>query len=112
MIELIVMNYLSSALGVPVFTTEPESPPDSYLLVQKTGSSVRNWIRMATIAVQSYGISLQEAATLNERVIRAMLEAPSLDEISSCELNSDYNFTDSRTRRFRYQAVFDLVYFF
>ena len=27
-----------------------------------------------------------------------------------CELNGDYNFTDTETKRYRYQAVFDLTY--
>ena len=31
--------------------------------------------------------------------------------IISCVLNSTYNFTDTRTKRYRYQAVYDLVYF-
>lgn len=112
MIETILINYLTDQLGVPVFATEPEEPPECYIKIEKTGSRVRNWIRTATVAVQSYGSSMQEAATLNERVVETMLQAPALDVISRCELNSDYNFTDPKTRRFRYQAVFDLTYFF
>lgn len=112
MIEEILIRYLAETLGIPVFATEPEYPPESYLKIEKTGSGVRNWIRTATVAVQSYGPSMLAAAELNGRVVRAMLQAPSQDEISRCELNSDYNFTDPETRRFRYQAVFDLTYFF
>lgn len=113
MIELIILNYLTNALvSIPVYVTEPENPPECYIKIEKTGSGARNWIRTATIAVQSYGTSMLDAATLNERVVEAMLAVPSLDEISRCELNSDYNFTDPETRRFRYQAVFDLTYFF
>lgn len=111
MIEEIVLKYLESELTVPVFMTEPERPPVKYVKIQKTGAGVRNWIRTATIAIQSYGPTMLDAATLNEQIVRAMLQAPELDEISSCELNSDYNFTDSETGRYRYQAVFDLVYF-
>lgn len=112
MIELIILNYLQSELGVPVYMTEPECPPDLYIRIQKTGSGVRNKVRTATFAIQSYGNSLLDAAVLSDRVVKAMLDAPSMDEISSCDLNSEYNFTDTQTRRFRYQAVFDLVYFF
>lgn len=112
MIEEILIRYLGETLGIPVFATEPENPPESYLKIEKTGSGVRNWIRTATVAVQSYGPSMLAAAELNERVVQAMLQSSSQDEISRCELNSDYNFTDPKTRRFRYQAVFDLTYFF
>ena len=34
-----------------------------------------------------------------------------LDSISQAELNTDYNFTDTQTKRYRYQAVYDLVFF-
>jgi len=40
--------------------------------------------------------------------MRDMVE---LDSISSCGLNSDYNYTDTATRRYRYQALFNIVYF-
>ena len=41
-----------------------------------------------------------------------MLKAlPELDAVSASRLNSDYNFTDTTTKRYRYQAVYDLVYF-
>lgn len=113
MIELIVKSYLEDVLpGIPIFMTEPEEPPVCYIKIEKTGSGVRNWIRTATVAIQSYGSSMQEAATLSDRVVTAMLQSPSRDEISRCELNSEYNFTDPKTRRFRYQAVFNLTYFF
>ena len=33
------------------------------------------------------------------------------NDTSKCELNSDYNYTDTARKRYRYQAVFDIVYF-
>ena len=33
-----------------------------------------------------------------------------LPEIGRSQLNSDYNFTDTTTKGYRYQAVFDLIY--
>ena len=38
----------------------------------------------------------------------AITERP---EVGSCELNSDYNYTDGTKKEYRYQAVFDLVYY-
>lgn len=32
-------------------------------------------------------------------------------EISACSLNSSYNFTDTTLKTYRYQAIFELVYF-
>ena len=34
----------------------------------------------------------------------------SLPNISRCELNNSYNFTDTESKTYRYQAVFHLVY--
>jgi len=110
-IELIVYNYLKSALSVPVyFETPSENAPKEYVLVEKTGSSEENFIMSATFALQSHADSLYDAARLNQSVIEAMKGIISIDDVSSSRLNSDYNFTDTTTKKYRYQAVFDLVY--
>lgn len=111
MIEKIVRDYLSDSLSVSVYMEVPANPPDSFVLVEKTGSSRANRINRATLAVQSWADSLLEACRLNEQVKLAMDDFPGLDEISACRLNSDYNFTDPTTKHYRYQAVFDLVFY-
>lgn len=111
MIEKIVYDYLSEALTVPVRLEVPENPPERFVLLEKTGSGVENQIYSATIAVQSWAETLFEAAALNEQVKAAMDEIVRLPEICRCQLNSDYNFTDTATKRYRYQAVFDLVHY-
>ena len=57
------------------------------------------------------GETLLQAAELNEQVKDAMEDIVELDSISQAELNTDYNFTDTQTKRYRYQAVYDLVFF-
>lgn len=111
MIEKILLNYLNSKLTVPVVMEEPADKPESFVVIQKTGSSRVNYIFSATIAVQSYGASLLKAAELNEAVKDAMLNIIEVGEVASCRLNSDYNFTDSQTKRYRYQAVFELTHY-
>lgn len=112
MIETLLISYLSEALDVPVYAMEPDIPEESYVLIEKTGSGEKNQILTAMIAVQSYGKDLLAAATLNEEVKQAMRAWPAIDDrISACRVNSDYNYSDPKTRRCRYQAVFDLVYF-
>ena len=34
-----------------------------------------------------------------------------LDDISRCELNTDYNYTDTARKKYRYQAVYDIVHY-
>ena len=113
LIEKILLDYLLQTLGVPVFLEEPEPDdlPARYIIIEKTGSSVENHIYSATFAIQSYAPTLYHAALLNEAVKDAMQEIIWLDEISRCELNSDYNYTDTATKRYRYQAVFDIVHY-
>lgn len=111
MIEKIVCGYLSEKLDVSVFMEEPEKPPGSYALIEKIGSDENDHVSTAVIAVRSYAGSLCAAAELNHSVKRAMYGLSDLPEISRCKLNSDYNYTDTSTRRYRYQAVFDIIFY-
>ena len=111
MIEQIVRDYLEEQLGIPVRMEEEAGLPEEYIVVEKTGSGQTNHIKRATLAVQSYSSSLYQAASLNERVKEAMEKIIEMDDISKCELNSDYNYTDTARNKYRYQAVFDIVHF-
>ena len=111
MVESIVKNYLQSSLNVPVRLEEEDNLGEEYILIEKTGSGKGNHVESATLAVQSFSVSLYGAAALNERVKTAMEKIIELDDISKCELNSDYNYTDTNRKKYRYQAVFDIVYF-
>lgn len=108
MIEEIVLNYLKSVLAVSVHMEK--STEDEYVLIEKTGSGEENHVNSATIAIQSYSTSLYKAAELNEAVKVAMNELPYKADVSSAKLNSDYNYTDTTTKSYRYQAVYDLVF--
>jgi hypothetical protein len=111
MIEIIIKNYLAEKLSMPVVLEVPADPPESFVLLEKTGSSRAERIDRAMLAIQSYAPSMYEAARLNERVKAAMDSAAELDAVSASRLNSDYNFTNTTTKRYRYQAVYDLVYY-
>lgn len=111
MIEVIVSEYLREKLGIPVFMEEPAEKLDSYIVIEKTSGGNNNQIESATLAIQSYGKSLYEAALINEEMKKALAHITDLDDISSAKLNSDYNYTDTARKKYRYQAVFDFVYF-
>lgn len=111
MIEAMVKTYLNTKTDVPIeFERSPGLPPKCIVL-EKTGGSYDGELRTATLAVQSYGKKLSEAASLNEDVVRWMRDFR--DEVDICDvsLNSDYNFTDAATKRYRYQAVFVITYY-
>lgn len=111
MIELTVKQFLDGHLSVPSFFESPGDSNDSYVLIEKTGSSGQNRLRTATIAFQSYAASLLEAAKLNEEVKGVVGDLITEDDIRFIRLNSDYNYTDTTTKKYRYQAVFDIGYY-
>ena len=111
MIEKTILDYLDTELSVPVYMERPTDPPQKYVILEKTGSGKRNHIYDATLAIQSYAPSMYEAASLNETVKAAMESAITLNRISSVRLNSDYNYTDTFMKAYRYQAVFDITHY-
>lgn len=111
LIEEYVMDYLSEKLGVPVYGQFDDATEKVFLVIEKTGSYTSNKIEHATLVVQSYTGSIAESAKLNRKVIKAMDNIIENDTISSIDLNSDYNYTDTSLKRYRYQAVFDITYF-
>lgn len=111
MVESIVRNFLKEKLSVEVYMEEPEEIPESYIIIEKTGGGYSNGIKSATIAIQSYAKSLADACLLNEEVKLALEDIDTQNPITKAELNSDYNFTDTETKRYRYQAVFDFLYY-
>lgn len=111
MIEKIILDYLKTELSVPVYMERPEKDSGEYVVIEKTSSGRYNHIYQATIACQSFGNTLYRAAEINEEVKVAMDDLISLPEISKSALNSDYNFTDTSKKRYRYQAVYDITHY-
>ena len=51
-----------------------------------------------------------DAARLNEQAKAAMDALPARRGIGAAHLETDYNFTDTATHRYRYQAVYRVVH--
>ena len=111
MIEKVVLDYLVVRMTVPVYMEEPEKPPESYLLLEKVGGGKQGPLKTATLTVRSYAGTLEKAAKLNEEMKEAMEDIENQNPISRAQINSDYNYTDTNTNRYRYQAVYDLIYY-
>lgn len=111
MIEIVIKNQLSALMSVPVFMEHPDPAPKRYIIFEKTGSSMKNHLDTSTFAFQSYAESLYEAAKLNSQLKTALDDLILAPEIVSTKLNSDYNFTDTETKRYRFQAVYNIKHY-
>lgn len=113
MIEVTILNYLNSqSLSARVYTEIPKEMPSKFFVIEKTGSSMDDHIPRSTFAVKSYAPSMYEAASMNEEIKAEMLDGLiTLGDIARVELNTDYNFTDTATKTYRYQAVFDITHY-
>lgn len=118
-IELIVKRYLEDKVDTPVLLTKPtDQSIKDYCLIEKTGGAPRkNFLNKSMLIIQSYGETMYNAAMLND-LVKDEMQGNGIDkfgiasetEISRCECNNDYNFTDTTKKEYRYQAVFDLYY--
>lgn len=113
--EITIREYLSEALALPVFLELPEKPehrlPRRFVLIEKVGGRKANHVRTESFALQSYSLnSLFEAATLDAEVCEAMDNIISLPEIGASRMTSNYSFTDTRTKKYRYQSVYDITF--
>jgi len=113
MIETVILAHLKTALDTDnVFMEVPrDNLPAQFVVVEKTGGDRLNHISTSTFAVQSYGESLYDAAALNELTKAAMDSLIEETEVSKSAYQTDYNFTDTETKRYRYQAVYDITHY-
>ncbi len=111
MIETVVLRHLEEKTKLPCYLEVPERPENEYIIIEKTGSGRTDHIERATIAVKSCSrISLLRAAEINEAAKAAMDTLPERPEVFRSALNSDYNYTDTETKTYRYQAVYDITF--
>lgn len=110
-IETILIDFLNRK-GFRAYGEEPEKPPREYIVIGKVGGGCENHIDSAIMTIRSYSGTMAQAADLNKQVKRLMLyDFPELGDIVGVKLNSDYPQADPETKRYRYQAVYDITYY-
>lgn len=113
MIEKTVIRYLRKKFSEEKVGYEPpKGMTDRFVTVEKTGSQqLTRGLYQSTIAVQSWGKSKQEAAELSERICTALREIPDEEDEVTSAYGADYDFTDTTTKKYRYQAVFTFTHY-
>ena len=110
MIETALIRFLNDH-DLPAYLEHEENMPQEYVIVEKIGGSETDHVPSAILALQSYSSTLLGAAELNERLKQLMKSFAELDTICRVALNSDYNYTDTETKQYRYQAVYEIKYY-
>ena len=112
MIAKDLLDFLNNdeTLNTPAYMEVPKALTD-FILLDQTGTSTTNHITTTTIAVQSYGKTLWDAMQLNEKVKDAMQQFVWQDNVARVELETDYNFTNTETKQYRWQAVFQITHY-
>lgn len=112
-IEILIQRHLEGKTVYPTFLEEPAKPqrPPRYFLVARMGVSPQNHIHHGRIVVQSYAPSLAGAMALNRAAYDAMQSLPELSAVTAAALVTDYDFTDESTHRYRWQAVYEVIYY-
>lgn len=111
MIEITVLSFLSERLPVPVYPEYPTNPPERFVVLRKADSSRENLLDSAMFVADSYAEPLLEAARLNEQVKAALDVLPEIDVVSSSRRAGDYPAFDTKNKRHRYQAVYNITHY-
>jgi len=116
MIETVLLNHIKTelankSLSIPVYFEIPANPPVEFIIIERTGGRFDNYLYRSTFAFRSYAATLAEAAALDEIIVGIVEDSVKQKEISQARLNSHYNYTDTSTKKYRYQAVFDFVHY-
>ena len=111
MIEITVMSFLSKRLPVPVYPEYPSNPPERFVVLRKADSSRENLLDSAMFVADSYAEPLLKAAKINEQVKAALDALPEINAVSSSRLAGDYPAFDTKNKRHRYQAVYNITHY-
>lgn len=111
LIEIAVINQVAGRLDCPVYMEFPEDAPEYFVILDRTDSSRENQIDSAMFLVQSYAPSKLAAAMLNAKAKEAMDSLIEMSRIAACNFSGDYPFPDTKRKRHRYQAVYNLTYY-
>lgn len=112
MIEILLKNFLEKETNTKTYLVLPDKKPDSFITLEKIGSSNINNLDSSIFAIQSWANSMYEAAKLNQQIKKLLqTQFMELENISKANINSDYNFTDTTTKKYRYQMVVEIFHY-
>lgn len=110
MIDFIIKKFLEKKIDVKIFMVEPDLSLDRFVTFERISNSKKDYLYTTTFAFQSWANTLYDAMILNEKVKEALETLDQEKEVMYSKLQNDYNFTDTETKKYRYQAIFEIKY--
>lgn len=96
--------------GHPCSTRAPSPMPDAFFTVERVGGGVQNLVDRASVAVQAWAPTDEQAEALANSARMAVLTAAPPEGVHSVRVETGpYPFYDESTRRARYQMVLDVA---
>lgn len=110
-VEAALVAWLPSVVGVPAYVQVPETRPDEFLTVERTGGSMTVGIDAPVISVTAWSTSAYNASQLALSVRDAVLyQAVEIPQVRHVEVGSGpYSSPDEDSRQQAYQVVFNMV---
>lgn len=113
-IEELVISYLIGrnipGIGRNVYAEVPVDIPDNYVLIRRSGGSQADYIRNYNVYTETISRTDKLTAARNhEAVIGAMNEIRDYTDVFRCALNSDYDATNTATKEYRFQALWQMT---
>lgn len=110
-IEAFIIKHLNEELGgVNAHGLVPPDKPDTFVVLERTGGSIENFLHHSMFVTDCYAKTLEQACILSEQVIAAMQRLPLKGRVTNVSVNSAYNDTDTETHEYRYGVLFDITH--
>lgn len=110
-IEAFIIRHLNDELdGVSAHGLVPANRPDTFVVLERTGGSIENFLHHSMFVADCYAPTLEQACILSEKVITVMQQLSSKGRVTDVSVNSAYNDTDTETHEYRYGVLFDITH--
>lgn len=108
-VEADVIQFLKAHLSVPVSASVPKDRPARFVTVERVGGILDTFRDLPQLAIQSWGQSTSDAASLADEVRTLLPRLVSLPNVARVTVGSTYNYPDIDSGQGRYQTVCDLT---
>ena len=109
-IEQTIISVLSELLPVPVAAEIPPGPPDSYIIVEKTGQREENLLYTGSVVLLSNAPTMAEAIRIDAAARRAMRELTRVPGVFRVNLENSYNNTTRAIKNRQYLSEYEIIY--